>query len=994
MRPHSKLSSFLPPPMEGLPRLLLPLVLVALTFAPVVAKAGGNAGASVQLSWSPDAYQADTPLWVDSDRLLYLRISGTPDLTALLLKIEWTPNSAYGPGYSLVPPISEDLPCSARFAADSVLVFDSDSSVYAGSLPPLHPSTFCIVYKARATASAPAAGRILVTYAIAIDHAGLRDTLFNIGDVTIAGGGDTGAPLANDMPMPGLVLEPAPDQEVTIIGPRTDSSTQLALLVNGTLIQPNSATPGALPASASSGVSAPHSARATFDLTGVGSTNVRVLIGASGIPGLYDSTAFSIRVRPRLYEAHSVGLGIDSEVHGASWEDWTPLNQVTFADSALGQILQAAGAVAIKSLSSLPADSNIVRTLPSGAVLRIPRASNKYYSLLLPDTSVAAALGVLQNATSHVRNPHQHWLLTEPSSPTDNLYPQQWGLHNTGQFGGVIGADIGAEVFWGAPICQICYPTKIAIIDTGLDGTHPEFTGRLFEGGRVDDRSGGTLDPQHIGSHGTKVAGIVGATWNNGGIAGVYPRALMTSVIWNSDPPGTPLQIAEAIRYINEDNTQFRLANISAGGPSSSQLDAAVRDAYLLGITLVAASGNANQRGLQFPAANQGALGVGAVYVDGLRWNDQFVDWGGGVPPSNLFGSNYGPGLAIVAPGGQFITTTAKVAEGSFVTVDRAASSYGFNGTSAATPVVTGVIARLTEEWQLLSPDDIRQVLIRTATDVVGRDAINATPNAPPPDNKYDEATGYGIINPALAYDFLAGANMEFISTTGANVVATASQGFVYNPSVRQVCGGTIQSGNRHMTRYTMQSTAALKPYPWLEPYTSPPTVWAVNSGSNGMDENLQDMSAYAWYPSVRVVSVTADSVTLESHLYRDDQSLAWWPTCPSNLVMSCTAYARSQYYTGVANAGRGGDGLRLSARAVGGGIELSITGVSGVGEVELYDVAGRRLWRQRDVRVMDGVARVRWDGNSDGRRVAPGLVFARARVGTFVARAKAVIVF
>jgi subtilisin family serine protease len=100
----------------------------------------------------------------------------------------------------------------------------------------------------------------------------------------------------------------------------------------------------------------------------------------------------------------------------------------------------------------------------------------------------------------------------------DTYFPQQWALKNTGQNGGASGIDIKVEQAWtvttGSP------NIKIAILDSGVDLTHPDLENNLLTG---YDATGGNNNGNHSGvGHGTACAGIVAARGNNGvGVAGV-----------------------------------------------------------------------------------------------------------------------------------------------------------------------------------------------------------------------------------------------------------------------------------------------------------------------------------------------------------------------------------------------------------------------------------------------------------------------------------------
>lgn len=125
----------------------------------------------------------------------------------------------------------------------------------------------------------------------------------------------------------------------------------------------------------------------------------------------------------------------------------------------------------------------------------------------------------------------------------DPSFPQQWGLANSGANGAIAGADIHAEPALAR--FQGTGGTLVAIIDTGVDYTHPELSSRMWinpseiagngidddKNGFVDDVFGanfvnGTGNPMDDNGHGTHIAGIIAATANNEiGVTGVNPNA-------------------------------------------------------------------------------------------------------------------------------------------------------------------------------------------------------------------------------------------------------------------------------------------------------------------------------------------------------------------------------------------------------------------------------------------------------------------------------------
>ena len=204
----------------------------------------------------------------------------------------------------------------------------------------------------------------------------------------------------------------------------------------------------------------------------------------------------------------------------------------------------------------------------------------------------------------------------------------------------------------------------IAIIDTGIDLSHPEFAGRIIQGYDFVNN-----DPiaQDDHGHGTHVAGIAAAAGNNGiGIAGVSWKAMLLPVkVLDSSGGGSYSNVAGGIIWATDHGAQ--VINMSLGGSKPSQvLDDAIQYAAAHGVILVAAAGNSGTSGLLYPARYQPVIAVGAVDNAG----------------NHAAFSNNGPELALVAPGISIYSTLI--------------GGYGTeSGTSMSTPLVSGLAAIL-----------------------------------------------------------------------------------------------------------------------------------------------------------------------------------------------------------------------------------------------------------------------------------------------------------
>jgi subtilisin family serine protease len=296
--------------------------------------------------------------------------------------------------------------------------------------------------------------------------------------------------------------------------------------------------------------------------------------------------------------------------------------------------------------------------------------------------------------------------------PNDVMLHQLWALHNTGQLGGKVGSDIGAEGAWDVTTGG---DVTVAVVDTGIDYRHADLRNNMWVNpadppngvdddgnGFIDDVHGIDLansdgDPTDDSSHGTHVAGIIGAEGNNAiGTVGVNWRVrLMALKFLDRDGAGNTADAAQAIDYAVSHGA--RVINASWGGPAYSlALYRAIQAAAVQGAVVVAAAGNEGDNSdasPEYPAAYDLPNIVSVAASDS---SDQLADF-----------SNYGRRTVdLAAPGDEIYSTVPS----SF-----AASGYAaYSGTSMAAPFVAGAAALyLSREPNAIFPQ-IRDALFQS----------------------------------------------------------------------------------------------------------------------------------------------------------------------------------------------------------------------------------------------------------------------------------------
>ena len=220
----------------------------------------------------------------------------------------------------------------------------------------------------------------------------------------------------------------------------------------------------------------------------------------------------------------------------------------------------------------------------------------------------------------------------------------------------------------------------VAVIDTGIDKTHPEFAGRVAAVNKVSSESSDGTDQN---GHGTHVAGIIGAAADNGvGGTGVAPEVNILAVrVLNAKGSGTTADIIAGVNYAANDS-DVRVINMSLGGPSGVTdipYEAAVKSAVQKGIVVVVAAGNDGWDISKADYKTSPACFEDAVTVASLDVNGDLSNF-----------SNYGF-IDISAPGG---TLSSFEEQDIYSTVPLSMGGFDFYpGTSMASPVVAGVAA-------------------------------------------------------------------------------------------------------------------------------------------------------------------------------------------------------------------------------------------------------------------------------------------------------------
>ncbi|OFW57338.1 MAG: hypothetical protein A2Y75_06130 [Candidatus Solincola sediminis] len=302
-------------------------------------------------------------------------------------------------------------------------------------------------------------------------------------------------------------------------------------------------------------------------------------------------------------------------------------------------------------------------------------ATPELESVTLPSGTLAKDAKRILSSIPGVAYVEPDTAITADLSSGDPFYSRQWFL-----------PDIGAERAWDSELGDP--GLVVAVLDTGVDASHPDLSGRVLQGWDFITQSNNTSD---VYGHGTHVAGIIAASGNNGaGVAGVaWNVQLLPVKVLDNNGNGRYSDLISGIRYAADSGAS--VINMSLGGASRSQaLQEAVDYARGKGAVVVAAAGNNASSTLSYPAACDGAIAVGAT--DDLDRRASFSNWGSGLDIMS-------PGVSIYSdyPGARYTS---------------------MSGTSMATPQVAGAFALLRSYKPGLSVAEAERRILESARDL------------------------------------------------------------------------------------------------------------------------------------------------------------------------------------------------------------------------------------------------------------------------------------
>jgi subtilisin len=245
----------------------------------------------------------------------------------------------------------------------------------------------------------------------------------------------------------------------------------------------------------------------------------------------------------------------------------------------------------------------------------------------------------------------------------------------------------------------------IAIIDTGVDTTHPDLN--VFKAVDCTVASPGEGACQNGGSdgngHGTHVAGTAAAIDNGQGVVGVSPGARIWSVkVLGNNGSGWMSWIVAGVNWVTANANDIEVANMSLGCECSSPaLDEAIANSVSAGVTYVVAAGNSGKNAATFsPANHPNVITVSAMVDTDGKCGGQGPSTNYGIDDAFASFSNFGDSVDIVAPGVSIYSTYKT---GGYATL---------SGTSMASPHVAGAAALYKIDNPGATPSQVKSGLI------------------------------------------------------------------------------------------------------------------------------------------------------------------------------------------------------------------------------------------------------------------------------------------
>jgi subtilisin family serine protease len=405
-------------------------------------------------------------------------------------------------------------------------------------------------------------------------------------------------------------------------------------------------------------------------------------------------------------------------------------------------------------------------------------------------------------------------ILVKPdiTSANDEHYLDAWHL-----------ATINAPTAWDSSQGN---GVTVAILDTGVDASHPDLQGQLVPGWNMYDNNPDTSD---VHGHGTLISGIVAARSNNTiGVTSIAWSAKLLPVRISGPDGWAPFStIASGLTWAADNGA--KVANISYAVSGSSTVTSAAEYMRSKGGVVCAAAGN---NGSQLSIAPNPSI----ITVSATNSSDVLPSW-----------SNYGSVIDVAAPGAGIWSTK------------RGGSYAAVSGTSASTPATAAVAALVVAHNPSLSSAQVENILMSSAVDL----------GAPGQDDFF----GHGRIDAAAAVAAAGEGGSGGGSDTTAPIIAITSP-----------TGGTV-TGVASVALNASDDTAVTRVELFVDgaPVGTDSTApFTISWDSSGHANGAAELRAYAYDAENNRGTSQAVSVTVDNQVVADTSPPAVFILSPS----------------------------------------------------------------------------------------------------------------
>jgi len=357
----------------------------------------------------------------------------------------------------------------------------------------------------------------------------------------------------------------------------------------------------------------------------------------------------------------------------------------------------------------------------------------------------------------------------------NDKYSYQWNLHTGSAY------DINVEAAWNLAEGE---GIKVAVLDEGIELTHPDLVANLLPGYDVTDgpQVGAEGSHQAGDDHGTRCAGIIAASDNSIGIKGIAYKSKIIPIRKSYSSSSYPYNWISTTEW-NVDAIEYAWKTVGADVLSNSWyyksgLDDAVNneiDSAIVqgrggkGCIVVFCTGNDTSNVVKYPAALSNVIAVGSINSSGIKATS----------------SNYGLNLNVVAPGVGITTTDIN---GGYC--------YNYGGTSAACPHVAGVVALMLSANPNLTSAQVKNIIEQTARKIRPERYVYTNTSAHP-NGTWNDSVGYGLVDAYAAVMKAIDVDLYISDTTGDNGAENLALKYMWNSPdiwIEELNGGSVDN--------------------------------------------------------------------------------------------------------------------------------------------------------------------------------------------------------